>query len=127
LMNSNMPVELALDLAGYELTDEQLEVLRAYQREKGQTYAQPQLEEDTLEKPKLPEKPVEVDPKELELRKWQKMAEKRVAEGKELRAFDSTIIEPSLHGAITGALEEVKTVEDVKRVFDSVIEWRNYP
>jgi hypothetical protein len=37
------------------------------------------------------------------------------------------VIEPSLHGAISGALENVKTVDDVKHVFDSVIAWRGYP
>jgi HK97 family phage portal protein len=132
LMNSNMPIELALDLAGYELTDEQLEVLRAFQREKGQHYPEAQLEEEVVEEvtpaggvPVV--KPEAVDPKEMELRKWQKMAEKRIKDGKELRAFESDLIEPSLHGAITGALESVKTAEEVKNVFDSVIEWRGYP
>ena len=55
------------------------------------------------------------------------MAEKRIKEGKGLREFETSVIEPSLHGAISGALENAKTVSDVKRVFDSVIEWRGYP
>jgi hypothetical protein len=55
------------------------------------------------------------------------MAEKRVKEGKRLREFESSVIEPSLHGAISGALEGVKSAEDVKQVFESVIAWRNYP
>ena len=68
------------------------------------------------------------DERTAELRKWQKFAEKkRVKEGKELREFETSIIEPSLQGAISGALENVKSVEDVKRVFDSVIAWRGYP
>ena len=67
------------------------------------------------------------DPQLTELRKWQSMAEKRVKEGKALREFESSIIEPSLHGAISGALEGVKSVDEIKRIFDSVIEWRVYP
>jgi hypothetical protein len=68
-----------------------------------------------------------VDEQEGELRKWQRMAEKRIREGKGLREFESSLIEPSLHGAISGALENVKSAEDVKRVFDAAIAWRNYP
>ena len=30
-------------------------------------------------------------------------------------------------GAISGALESAKSVEDVRRVFDQVIAWRGYP
>lgn len=114
LTNSGLPIEVALDLAGYELTDEQAAMLNAHQE---------QLDERE-------DSAAEAEPKdeqEAELRKWQKMAERRVKEGKAIREFESSIIQPSLHGAISGALETVKSVEDVKHVFDSVITWRNYP
>lgn len=127
-MNSNMPIELALDLAGYDLTDEQMAVLRAHN--KNVITPETQLEEEVVEEVQptggVPNVKPE-DAQETELRKWQKMAEKRIRDGKELRAFESDLIEPSLHGAITGALEAVKTAEEVKNVFDSVIEWRGYP
>jgi len=110
-VSAGLPVEVALNLAGYELTDEQASMLESHQE---------QLDNRIDER--LP-----VDPQEAELRKWQKFAEKRVKEGKELREFDTSVIEPSLHGAISGALEGVKTAEEVKRIFDSVIEWRGYP
>lgn len=110
LTSAGLPVEVALELAGYELTDEQASMLNSRQEEL----------DERIEKEL-------VDEKEVELRKWQRMAEKRVKEGKELREFESSLIEPSLHGAISGALENVKSVEDVKRVFDSVIAWRGYP
>ena len=109
LTTAGLPIEVALELSGYELTDEQAAMLNTHQE---------QLDE---------RRDSGVDPRVDELRKWQKMAEKRVKEGKELREFESSIIEPSLHGAIDGALETVKTVEDVKRVFDSIIAWRGYP
>lgn len=126
-MNSEMPVELALDLAGYDLTDEQMTVLRAYQKERGIHYPEAELEEDTLEQPTIRAKFVEVDEQEEELRKWQRFAEKRIKDGKELREFETDLIEPSLQGAIAGALEGAKTIDEVKSIFDSVVAWRDYP
>lgn len=109
LTMAGLPIEVALELAGYELTEEQAAMLNTHQT---------QLDE---------RRDNEYSPDIVELRKWQKMAEKRVKEGKGLREFESSVIDPSLHGAISGALEGVKTVDEVKHVFDSVIEWRNYP
>jgi len=103
---AGMPIELALELAGYKLTDEQAAMLVAREDAPG-----PEL----------------VDEREIELRRWQRMAEKRIKDGKGIREFESSIIEPSLHGAISGALETAKSVEDVKHLFDSVIAWKDYP
>jgi HK97 family phage portal protein len=111
LVAAGLPVEVALSMAGYELTEDQAAMLNAHQE---------QL--DKREDKDLPE-----DAETAELRKWQRMAEKRVKDGRPLREFESTVIDPSLHGAIAGALETVKTVDDVKCVFDSVIAWRGYP
>jgi HK97 family phage portal protein len=113
LTMSGMPIELALELAGYALTDEQAAMLNAHQEQMDEREDMPESEP--------------VDEQEGELRKWQRMAEKRIREGKGLREFESSLIEPSLHGAISGALENVKSAEDVRRVFDAAIAWRNYP
>ena len=110
LTAAGLPIEVSLQLAGYKLTEEQLSMLEEHQE---------QLDDRIDETP--------VDERTTELRKWQKFAEKRVKEGKELREFETSIIEPSLQGAINGALEGAKTAEEVKHIFDSVIEWRNYP
>jgi hypothetical protein len=110
---AGMPIELALELAGYKLTDEQEAMLNAHQE---------QLDE--REDVAVSE---QVDEREAELRRWQRMAEKRIKDGKGIREFESSIIEPSLHGAISGALETAKSVEDVKHLFDSVIAWKDYP
>jgi HK97 family phage portal protein len=109
LTMAGLPIEVALELAGYELTEDQSAVLESHQA---------QLDERIDSG---------VTPQIDELRKWQKFAEKRIKDGKDLREFESSVIEPSLHGAISGALEGVKTVEEVKHVFDSVIAWRGYP
>jgi HK97 family phage portal protein len=110
LTMAGLPIEVALELAGYELTEEQAAMLNTHQT---------QLDERRDNEP--------VTPQADELRKWQKFAEKRVKEGKDIREFESAVIEPSLHGAISGALEGAKSVEEVKSIFDSVIAWRDYP
>ena len=123
LVTAGLPVEVALDMAGYELTEEQAAMLSAHQEQ-----LDDRLDDSTNEN--LSQNPRfggDDDSQVSELRKWQKMAEKRVKEGKPLREFESSILEPSLHGAIAGALETVKTVDDVRRVFEPVIEWRGYP
>ena len=104
LTTAGLPIEVSLQLAGYKLTEEQLSMLEEHQE---------QLDDRIDETP--------VDERTTELRKWQKFAEKRVKEGKELREFETSIIEPSLHGAISGALEGAKTAEEVKHIFDPVI------
>lgn len=110
LVTAGLPIEVALELAGYKLTDEQAAMLDSHQD---------QLDERRDSEPVTPQ----VD----ELRKWQRFAEKRIKDGKELREFETDLIEPSLQGAIAGALEGAKTIDEVKSIFDSVIEWRNYP
>jgi len=110
LTSAGLPIEVALELAGYELTDEQTSMMESHQE---------QFDERRDSEPVTPQ----VD----ELRKWQKFAEKRVKEGKDLREFESSVIEPSLHGAVAGALEGAKSVDDVKHIFESVITWRGYP
>ncbi len=60
---------------------------------------------------------------EEELKAWKRYAVKRI--GKESRPFKSDIIPPALQGAIFGALEEVKTKEDIEAIFDDP--WLGYP
>ena len=62
-----------------------------------------------------------------ELRRWQRFVEKRMKEGKTLREFETSIIPASLKGAIEGALEDIKSVDDVKSLFSHALTWRGYP
>lgn len=123
LVTAGLPVEVALSMAGYELTEDQAAMLNAHQEQLDERLDD-STNENSSQNPRFGD---ESDSQITELRKWQKMAEKRVREGKPLREFESTVIDPSLHGAIAGALETVKTVDDVRRVFEPVIEWRGYP
>lgn len=112
---AGIPLLVAMDIAGYKLTDEQLAQLNTKQEEEKQTQS------DTMDNER------DEDPQREEIRRWQRMVEKRVREGKAIREFQSDIIPASLHGAISGALEYVKTVDDVKRLFTGIIEWQGYP
>ena len=123
LVNAGLPIEVALEMAGYELTDEQAAMLDTH-REQADGRLDDSTNGNSSQNPRFGD---ESDSQITELRKWQKMAEKRVKEGKPLREFESAVIDPALHGAISGALETVKTVDDVRRVFEPVIEWRGYP
>jgi HK97 family phage portal protein len=108
LVQSGLPTKLALDIAGYDLSDEQAVLLEDHREE--------QMQDEQ-----------ELSPLDEELGRWMRFAQKRISEGRELREFESAIIPAGLHGAISGALESAKTVEDVKGVFDSALAWRGYP
>jgi HK97 family phage portal protein len=63
---------------------------------------------------------------EQEIRAWRRWATNRIEKkGGFDREFEVEHIPPALAGAISGALEEVKTVGDVERVFSDV--WLGYP
>ena len=99
-----MPLQLALDLSGVTLTPEQMDLLVAKRDQDEPT-----------------------DPVDAELGRWMRMAEKRVKEGKSIREFESDMIPDTLHSAIAGALDAVKTVEEVKFLFDHIVDWQGYP
>jgi HK97 family phage portal protein len=107
-VQAGAPIELALEIAGKELTEDQLARLTNHQEER---------EPDRRESSEFDE----------ELGRWMRFAEKRISEGRELREFETEIIPPSLHAAITGALDYVKEPDDVKRIFDQALEWKAYP
>lgn len=115
---AGIPINLALDMAGYELTEEQTAALLRAEEEK-QARADEDRDDD-------PEDQLENRLRD-ELTRWMRMAEKRIKDGRELREFESDIIPAGLHGAISGALETVKTADDIQRLFDGVIAWEGYP
>ena len=106
LVRAGMPQTVALELAGYDLTEEQMAAFEVSKQERDEE----------------PE-----DEMTVELGRWMRMAEKRVKEGKSIREFESDIIPETLHSAISGALDAVKTVEEVKFLFDHIVDWQGYP
>jgi len=107
LTMSGVPLQMAMDLLGYDMTEEQRDEL-----ENDEVFE----EEITVETSRTPE--------DDELDKWERVAKKRVGKQK---VFVSDIIEPSLLEAIQGQLEDAETVDEVKAIFESVRVWRNYP
>lgn len=95
----------------------------------------------------LPETPDVEEPKQLEapqivdgqvtlrdtpaddLRRWQRKAETRMAEGKPDKAleFASDVIPGTLAAAVRGALEGVTDATAARGVFDAVLAWEGYP
>ena len=104
---NRLPVELALRLAGIELTDEEQALLNVGIAEPGANGTPDVLSQ--------------------ELGRWMRMVEKRVRDGKAIRDFETDIIPAGLYGAISGALDTVKTVEDVKMIFENARAWETYP
>lgn len=64
----------------------------------------------------------------LELRKFQRFVEKRVKAGKSLsRSFETSLLPTTLTASIEGALEGVKTPDQVKPIFKDAERWLSYP
>src|SRR6267142_217212 len=59
----------------------------------------------------------EVEDASDDYRKWRQRAIEDVKEGKVVRTFSSTLIPENIYEYIRKELEEVQTIEDVKRVF----------
>ena len=118
---------MACDVLGIDLTDEQraeLEAEKAAKEERAQEMAElarqkPEEEPEnvtTTQPPQFQARSMSGDMRS-ELSKWYKVSSKALRAGKPQPEFESIIIPPGLHGAISGALEEAKEPDDVKRVF----------
>lgn len=126
LRAAGLPLLLAMDILGYELTDEQRAGLE-------QAEAQRQAQAEALaarlgsQAPSDGERDEEEPPDRSgeELRTWRRWALRRVRQGKQLRDFETHNVSPALAGAIAGALEGATTTGEVDRVFDGV--WVGYP
>lgn len=95
LVNSGVPVSLAMEILGYDLTEEQKAVM----------VNKPEEEEHEQQEPPIRD----------ELKKWERFALNGL--GKKRRAFTSTVIPPAMYAAIDGALEVAKSADAVKRIF----------
>lgn len=124
--------EVALGVLGYDLSDEQWEILRAYWGKKAAepppipAYPAMPPSLPSLEVPGPIEYALDRPGEEIteELRAWQKKALARVKQGRPI-PFTAEFIPPHLAGAIAGMLENADTPDDVKTIFTDV--WQNYP
>jgi len=114
LRNSGVPLVIAMDLVGMDLTDEQREQLIT-------------LEKEMKEKPASAPAKVET-PFEADMRRWQRKASKRLRNGQEAACeFDSERIPAALAGAIYGSLAGCETAEQIKTLFEQSLTWEGYP
>ena len=116
----HLPIDVVLRILGFELTDEDW---LAIENEKVEKEERAEVFADRLQSP-------QPKPEDEELRshldKWQRKSTKRFKAGKGADAeFDSDIINNALNASIAGALEEVKTLDDIGSVFSSA--WIGYP
>ena len=120
LRSAGLPLLMAMDILGYELTEEQRASL---ERAEAERRAQAQTPLPTL----APGAEGSVMPAsaEEELRTWRKWALRRVRQGKTMREFETSDIPAGLAGAISGALEDAATTTDVDLVFAGL--WEGYP
>lgn len=98
LVNAGVPLLVAMDILGYDLSDEQRIELEKSREE-------------------VPEKEVPGDV-EQDMRRWEKFAINGV--GKKRREFDTKFIPPAIRAAIQGALDSAHTVDDIKLIFGDV-------
>lgn len=123
LVNAGMPLDVGLQVLGFELTDEQWARLEAEQQAKEERAEQ--FAEQIQQRPARDDEDEE-DNKVMHLDKWRRKAAKRLKSGKTAAVdFESEYISPTLNAAIMGALEGVETMDDLDSVFDSA--WTGYP
>jgi HK97 family phage portal protein len=119
LRASGLPLLMAMDILGYELSEEQrgeLESLEAERQAAAEALAQ-RLQGGGGDGDR--------DAGGEELRTWRRWALKRAREGRPLREFRTAHVSPALAAAIAGALEGCATPSEVDAVFDNV--WVGYP
>lgn len=123
--------EVALQVLGYDLSDEQWELLRGLWTKKNSAPVPPALapftgmpQEEIDARNEAAEAEDTGEDVGAELRAWQKKAIARIKAGRPVN-FTAEHIPPNLAGAIAGALEEAGNTADVKAIFENV--WQNYP
>jgi len=112
------PISMAI------VTGEEPEIPPQFQQ--AQEPEQPIEEQPVEESEEQPPENPESEPVKAELKRWERKAINAVKRDKSAAVeFKSDIISPALKGAILGALECVKSVDDVVQVFNNV--WLGYP
>jgi HK97 family phage portal protein len=119
LRSAGVPLLLAMDLLGYELSEEQraeLERAEAERQARAEQIAQRTSVGGAEERE---------DRAGDEMRTWRRWALRRVKQGRPLRDFETQAVPKALASAVAGALEGATTAAEVDQVFDGV--WEGYP
>jgi hypothetical protein len=125
LTSAGVPLLMAMDILGFELSDEQRAELEKAAQEKEQRAdemaeqlsQQPQPDEQ----PQPGQEPDEGEQMRGDMAKWQKKALKALERGKSACvAFESEYISEDIHNSVMDALDGCKTAEDVRGVFAGI-------
>lgn len=143
LVNSGIPLEAAIEILGFDISDEAKELIRKELEEKERRREemaqrlqarQPPTglagrEDDGAQQPQVEPKPVKsTSPLQDHLTKWRRKSTKSLKRGKGAQVpFDSEHIPPALAGAIYGQLSEAESDLDVKSIFNDAMIWGDYP
>jgi HK97 family phage portal protein len=137
LVNSKIPLRLAMEILGYDLTEEQWAMLAEDERRRqetaeriqGQIQAgqqdQGQQEADRLQQ----QRDMADRQREEDLRKWQRLVLRRLSEGKahKVTEFKSPNIPASLHAALSARLEGIQDESAVRAVFANAMTAKGVP
>jgi HK97 family phage portal protein len=109
LTAAGVPLITAMEILGYDLTDEQIAIIMVQDEPETQDFQENN------------------DPLNQALVRWARVARRRQKDGKPHKSYTDEVIEPTLAAGIQAQLETCESVDDVNAIFDGAIEWRNYP
>lgn len=129
LVESGIPVDLAVEILGFDLTEDQQARLVAdvlAKAERAEAFANANPFQNAASGDNSGSNGGKAHTMHAHLGQWQKKAIKRLKINKSPAVeFTSDLIPDGLNGAILGALESARNAEDVYRIFDSI--WGTYP
>lgn len=119
LVTAGVPLVMAMDIVGMDLTDKQRAELEKIQAEKESRVEEVVEQTQTNEQPDTDDEREQVNVgASQDLANWQRKAIKAVKAGKDANVkFESDTIPDWLHDEISKELADCKTVDDVKYVF----------
>jgi HK97 family phage portal protein len=133
LVNSKLPLRLAMEILGYDLTKKQWAMLAADEQRRQETAERIQGQignRDDDEDERLQQQRDMADrQREEDLRKWQRLVLRRLSEGKahKVTEFKSPHIPSSLHAAISARLEGVQDEVSVRAIFSHAMSVKGVP
>lgn len=126
LVNAGIPLLIAMDILGFELTDEQRAELEEEKKRKEENAEQMSDRFNQGNNQGDNERVPITRQKDDEMAKWLRKSVNSLKRGKSADVpFVSEIITPAMHGAIAGALESALDTADVAMVFDDA--FAGYP
>jgi len=117
LVNAGVPLLPAMEILGYDLTDEQMVAITS----KPEPVPEPVIQQPVIDEPAT--QPDDNKALRNELRAWERFTINSITgKSKPGRVFQSDIIPLGLYGAIEGSLEDVRDVKRVRSIFTNVLD-----